>query len=295
MKAFVNLSLASEDYDAIFSLYILNNKSYNMDLQEIKQRMQSLQNKGKGGGKDDRAKNFWVPPIGKSVIRIIPSKFNKSNPFKEVMFHYGIGNKTMLSLTNFGEKDPIVEFAQQLRKTSDKENWSLAKKIEPKMRVFVPVIVRGEEDKGVRMWQFGKEMYLELLGIAEDDDIGDYTDLMDGRDLTVDTVGPEVTGTKFNKSSIRIKPKTSALSDDNEVIKKWISEQPDILSLYKKYEFDEMKTMLMEWLEPTEETTEETTEEVVETPVVEAPKANYTLNTKKKGFDENEFDELFNK
>lgn len=295
MKAIVNLGLASEDYDAIFSLYILNNKSYNMDLQEIKQRMQSLQNKGKGGGKDDRAKNFWAPPVGKSVIRIVPSKFNKSNPFKEVMFHYGIGNKTMLSLTNFGEKDPIVEFAQQLRKTSDKENWSLAKKIEPKMRVFVPVIVRGEEDKGVRMWQFGKEMYLELLGIAEDDDVGDYTDLMDGRDLTVDTVGPEVTGTKFNKSSIRIKPKTSALSDDNEVIKKWISEQPDILSLYKKYEFDEMKTMLMEWLEPAEETTEETTEEVSETPVVEAPKANYALNTKKKGFDENEFDELFNK
>ena len=295
MKAFVNLSLASENSDAIFSLYILNNKSYNMDLQEIKQRMQSLQNKGKGGGKDDRAKNFWAPPVGKSVIRIVPSKFNKSNPFKEVMFHYGIGNKTMLSLTNFGEKDPIVEFAQQLRKTSDKENWSLAKKIEPKMRVFVPVIVRGEEDKGVRMWQFGKEMYLELLGIAEDDDVGDYTDLMDGRDLTVDTVGPEVTGTKFNKSSIRIKPKTSALSDDNEVIKKWISEQPDILSLYKKYEFDEMKTMLMEWLEPAEETTEETTEEVSETPVVEAPKANYALNTKKKGFDENEFDELFNK
>ena len=31
-------------------------------------------------------------------------------------------------------------------------------------------------------------------------------------------------------------------------IKKWISEQPDVLSLYKKYEFDEMKTMLMEWL-----------------------------------------------
>ena len=39
MKAFVNLSLASENSDAIFSLYILNNKSYNMDLQEIKQRM----------------------------------------------------------------------------------------------------------------------------------------------------------------------------------------------------------------------------------------------------------------
>ena len=51
----------------------------------------------------------------------------------------------------------------------------------------------------------------------------------------------------------------------------------------------------MEWLEPTEETTEETTEESVVEPVVEASKANYALNTKKKGFDEDEFDELFQK
>jgi hypothetical protein len=137
-------------------------------------------------------------------------------------------------------------------------------------------------------------MYLELLSIAEDEDIGDYTDIMEGRDLTVDTVGPEVTGTKFNKSSIRIKPKVSTLSDNNNVVKKWINEQPDVLLLYKKYEFDEMKTMLMEWLEPSEDTNEET-EESVETSIQESPKINYTLNTKKKGFDENEFDELFNK
>jgi hypothetical protein len=53
--------------------------------------------------------------------------------------------------------------------------------------------------------------------------------------------------------------------------------------------------MLMEWLEPSEETAGE--EETTETPVVEAPKTNYALATKapKKGFDENEFDELFNK
>ena len=58
------------------------------------------------------------------------------------------------------KKIQLLNLSQQLRKTSDKENWSLAKKIEPKMRVFVPVIVKGEEDKGVRMWQFGKECIL---------------------------------------------------------------------------------------------------------------------------------------
>ena len=62
----------------------------------------------------------------------------------------------MISPTSFGEKDPIAEFARQLRQSNDKENWRLAKQLDPKMRVFVPVIIRGEEDKGVRLWQFGK-------------------------------------------------------------------------------------------------------------------------------------------
>ena len=136
-----------------------------MDLKTIKSRLNSLQKtKGGSNNKEERAKNFWRPTVGKATIRIVPSKFDKANPFREAYIHYNIGNRMMIALTNFGEKDPIVEFAAQLRKTSDKANWSLAKKLEPKLRIFAPVIVRNEEDKGVRMWQFGKEMYLELLG-----------------------------------------------------------------------------------------------------------------------------------
>ena len=61
----------------------------------------------------------------------------------------------MIALTNFEESDPIMEFATQLRKTGEKENVDLAKKLFPKLRIFAPVVVRGEEDKGVRFWEFG--------------------------------------------------------------------------------------------------------------------------------------------
>ena len=132
-----------------------------MDLNAIRSKLNSLQQTNKGGNSDRSL--FWKPSIGKQVIRIVPNKFNKSNPFTEVYFHYGIGERTMISPINFGEKDPIVEFAKQLRNTSDKENWRLAKKLDPKMRVFAPVIVRGEEDQGVKLWQFGKNTYLEFL------------------------------------------------------------------------------------------------------------------------------------
>ena len=264
-----------------------------MDINQIKNRLNSLQNK-KGGSqnKEERAKNFWKPAVGKTLIRVVPSKFDKSNPFKEVYFHYGVANRSMIALTNFGEKDPIVEFASQLRKSSEKENWQLAKKIEPKMRVFAPVIVRGEEEKGVRLWEFGKETYLELLSMVADEDIGDFSDIYEGRDLTIETVGPEVTGTKYNKSTVRPRTKITPLSDNSAQAKMWMSEQPEILALYKKYEYDEMKGILLTWLNPEADVEESETEEVEQpvTPVV----TSYTTPVKKKSsFNEDEFDALF--
>ena len=116
-----------------------------MDISQLKSRLASLQNP-RGGQKKDFSLTIWKPTVGKHLVRIVPSTYNKSNPFKELFFHYGINNKTMISPTSYGEKDPIVEFAQGLRKSDD---WQSAKKFEPKLRVFVPVIVRGEEEKGV--------------------------------------------------------------------------------------------------------------------------------------------------
>jgi hypothetical protein len=248
-----------------------------MDLNFIKQKMATMQ-KTSEGGKGSNKDLFWKPPVGKSQIRIVPSKFDQNNPFKELFFYYGIDKPVMISPTNFGEKDPIVEFVKQLRGTSDKDNWRLAKKLDPKMRVFAPVIVRGEEDKGVRLWQFGKEMYMELLSIADDEDYGDYTDMVEGRDFTVDTVGPEVTGTNYNKSSLRIKPKQTALSEDKNLVKTWLEEQPNPSELFKKYTFDEMKASLQKYLTP-ESSEGDIIDDEKEPEVEEAPKTNYSLNT----------------
>ena len=37
-------------------------------------------------------------------------------------------------------------------------------------------IVRGEESEGVKLWQFGKNTYLDFLSLADDDDIGEDVD-----------------------------------------------------------------------------------------------------------------------
>ena len=161
------------------------------------------------------------------------------------------------------------------------------------MRVFAPVIVRGEEEKGVRLWEFGKETYLELLSMVADEDIGDFSDIYEGRDLTIETVGPEVTGTKYNKSTVRPRTKITPLSENSSQAKMWLSEQPEILSLYKKYEYDEMKNLLLTWLNPESEVEE--TEEEDETPTTPVVTNYSTPASKKKAsnFNEDEFDALF--
>lgn len=274
-----------------------------MDLSAIKSKLSSLQNQKSGGQKRDMSLILWKPTVGKHSVRIVPAMWDKSNPFKEVLVHYGIGNRTMISLVNFGEKDPIVEFAKQLATTGDKENWVMSKKLEPKMRVFVPVIVRGEEEKGVRLWEFGKQIYAELLSLADDPDVGDYTDVIDGRDITIETTGPETNGTSFNQSKVRVRTKTTPLSEDAQEVDKWLNNQPDVFTIFKKYSYDEMKESLLSWLHPEAAADEPTTPAAptvnsteyatTAAPAPAAKPASFALNTKPKANIDDEFEELF--
>jgi hypothetical protein len=264
-----------------------------MDLNALKQKLDTLQSKPQGGQKTDYSLIFWRPTVGKQQIRIVPSTYNSSNPFTELKFYYGITNKVMISPTNFGEKDPIALFAGKLREGEyNKENYVLAKKLDAKNRTFVPVVVRGEEDKGVRLWQFGKQVYEELLALAVDDEIGDYTDIVNGRDITVETVGPESTGTPYNKSSVRVRLKTSPLSEDASLVEKWTSEQPNPTDgLFKRYSFEDMKSALEKWLSPEDDSDGAVGPTVESTP---PPSTNFSLDTTKaKQSKVDKFDSLF--
>ena len=276
-----------------------------MDLNAIKQRLDNLQSKAAPQQKTDYTTIFWRPTVGKQQVRIVPSAFDSSSPFTELKFYYGITNKVMISPLNFGEKDPIAEFSQKLRQGEyDKENYVLAKKLDAKNRIFIPVIVRGEEDKGVRLWQFGKLIYEDLLSMAMDDEIGDYTDIVNGRDFTLETVGPESTGTNYNKTSVRPRMKTSALSDDSSQVETWLETQPNPKEVFKRFTFDEMKDALVKWLSPEDNndgdsfptTTVTDTTDRKDLPWEEngSGKGNFSLDTSKvKENKKDQFDSIF--
>lgn len=281
-----------------------------MDLNAIKSKLAALNS---GGNQDrekvDFEKIYWRPANGKTTIRIVPSAFNAADPFTELKLHYNIGKFPMMSLSNYGKQDPIEEFVKELRKTSDKDNWSLSGKLSPKSRFFAPVVVRGEEEKGVRLWSFGVNIYKALLALAEDEDIGDFTDVMSGWDMVVENT-PAAGPGQFPATTVRIKPKQTVLSDDDSKVNSWLKDQPNALEVQTQYDYEFIKKKLQEYLNPGEEVAEAPatpTEAIAPVaPAVEAPtaletalgsnKTDFTLETATAGNKStvNKFDDLFN-
>ena len=253
-----------------------------MDLDVIEQRLSALEKTGNTNN-GERKQLFWKPEVGKQTIRIVPSKFNPKMPFTEMLFYYGIGTNVMPSRANYvddsGEtlKDPIIEFTKQLRQTSESENWKLAKKLDPKVRYFAPIIVRGMEDEGVKIWQFGKELYETFLQLAVDEEVGDYTDVMSGRDIKLVTVGPEVTGTKYNRTTASPSMKVTPLSEDASQVENWMQDQVNPKDLFKNriVEYDQTKQYLASWLNPEDSAQEGDIIDEDKTPA----ENNYSLNT----------------
>ena len=270
-----------------------------MDLNKIKSRLDNLNQaaKPKNTEKKDYTLVYWKPKAeGKYQIRFVPSKINKDNPFQEVFMHYGVGKYPIVALTNWGEDDPIVDFTKKLRKSSESENWRLAKQLDPKMRVFAPVIVRGEEDKGVRLFEFSKTIYMELLSIADDEDYGDFTDVAQGFDFVVNA--SKVQDRPGFALSLRPKPKQSQLSSDASQIQTWLDNQPILLEERYKYTYDKLKEELQTFISGGEEKEDDIISEPAsgfedDSPAKEQKK--FTLSTQgtpKKAKSE-EFDSLF--
>ncbi len=254
-----------------------------MDLELVKRRLNQLQTT------TQRTSNLWKPNPGKQLIRIVPYKFNKDNPFIELFFHYDIGGKSHLSPISFGRPDPIEEFAQKLKTSGNRDDYRLGKKLEAKMRTYAPVIVRGEEKQGVKFWGFGKLVYQELLSVIADPDYGDITDPLNGRDVAVEFKTAEETGASFPSTSIRVKPVQSPISEDTNILEMIDDTQKDITEIYQEKTYDELTEILNTWLEGGDKETND--EETTTSKTADAVKET----TKNVSEVSDAFDDLFNK
>jgi len=213
-----------------------------IDFDAIKRKLERL-----SGNTKSRNTN-WKPTEGEEhTVRLISFPDNDGQPFKELQFYYNIpGQRGLLAPFQFGQKDPVQELIGKLREDGSKESYELCKKLYPSMRVYAAVIVRGEEDKGVQIWGFGKTVYQKLLGMMVDEDYGDITDPVDGRDIKV--ICSKQPGQQWAKTEVLPRGKSTALSSDKNQIKEWLNNIPDVSSMFTSKTYEELSDIVNNWL-----------------------------------------------
>ena len=199
-------------------------------------------------GQNSRRNVMWRPQEGEeATIRLMSFPENDGQPFKELWFYYNIGNNPgLLAPYQSGKPDPVQELINKLRDDGSKESYELAKKLYPKMRSYAPIIVRGEEEKGVRLWSFGKTVYQSLLNIMLDEDYGDITDPTDGRDVKVSC--NKMPGRMWATTEVRPRGKQSPLNTNVDHAKEWLNNIPSVDELYSLKTYEELEKIINDWL-----------------------------------------------
>lgn len=212
-----------------------------IDFKAMKAKLSALQHKG---GKT----NFWSPKEGNTyTVRVVPTK--DGDPFKEYWFHYELSatGGFLCPKKNFGEPCAACDFASKLYKEKNEESAKMAKKFLARQRFFSPIVVRGEEKEGVKVWGFGKNAYQDLINLVLNPDYGDITDPEEGRDLTL--VSNKAPGQSFPITKITARVKTTKLCQGTgEECKELLDSVPDFDKLHARKTSDEVQVILDEYL-----------------------------------------------
>jgi len=213
-----------------------------INLDAMREKLASLRGEGKRADS-----KFWRPEDGDQTIRIVPTA--DGDPFKEMWFHYNVDRGGFLCpKRNFDDACPVCEFASQLwREGVDKDDdecKKTAKSLFVRQRFFSPVMVRGEEDRGVRVWGYGKTAYENLLTLVLNPEYGDITDVDEGTDLTL-TYGKPA-GASYPQTKLVPRRQSSTLCEDvtPEECAALLDSIPDFSSLFERKTPEQVQVLL---------------------------------------------------
>ena len=205
-----------------------------IDMELMRRKLATLRGENTGNGN-----SVWFKPDeGDTDIRIVPT--NDGDPLKEMFFHYNVGDHRggiLCPKRNFGEGCPICEFASSLWRegsdNNDEESKKLAKSLFVRTRYFSPVVVRGREEEGIKVYGYGKQAYELLLGYILDPEYGDVTDIQEGTDITLTYTKPTKPGA-YPQTNLKKRRNTTALLEDKDAIPALLDGMPDFDSLFER-------------------------------------------------------------
>lgn len=215
------------------------------DIEAIKRKIASLTGNNKSGFGDKKNENrprltYWKPQLGQHDIRILPYKDANGQPVQEVSYYDSrlLTESRFVVPAQFGLPDPIFDMLSDLRKDrSSKASWKLFLQLRPRESYYLPIIVRGEEAKGVQVWEINSKRLKELYATFAHPDYADedLTHPETGYDFTVTVTPTDKVFNNFPVKEIKLQPrrKPSPLAPTEAERQKILSSVPDLEGFFK--------------------------------------------------------------
>ena len=142
--------------------------------ERFKQEASKLSNSGPTGRK--KGKNIfdyiWRPTSGSTTIRIVPNKKDPEWPFYMVYIHgrdyttkIGLANYEFVSPKTFQKEDPAELFANNLYRQDYENNKQFIKYFSPQKFYYIPILIRGKESSGIKVWPVNTKTYEKIFNI----------------------------------------------------------------------------------------------------------------------------------
>jgi len=209
------------------------------------------------GEKQERRKRKFKPELGtKYRVRVLPWNPNDPqdewDPFKDISFYYNIARWGIPAPSQYGKKDPVQETIDQLLEDGMAKNDPEVKRLYPRKRTFTPVLVEGQEEKGVQYWEYGVTVESQLLEILNDEEeYGDPMDFKEGRWMKVMTKKPE--GKQYPETTVQCGGRPTPLTKSKSKLNEWLENLPDLDEEYPVMSYDELEGHLNKMLGEDEE------------------------------------------
>lgn len=141
-------------------------------------------------------------PVGKTVLRFMPPAPGKKSPFRIYYQHFvrnipGIADCIFVCPRMEAKRPcPLCTLKARWEASGDDKKVTAARDLEPRSTTSALVIVRGEEEQGVRMFRMSYSVHQALLEIRNELEIN-FTHPINGCDIIITRKGTGATDTKY--------------------------------------------------------------------------------------------------
>ena len=211
--------------------------TYNVDA--IKRKIQELTVPDRKKTGDAVRLTWFKPGMGPNEIRFLPYDDGHGQPFQAVGYYNSkqLYERRIVAPVQYGRADPISDLMTELRKErQDDATWQLMKELRVKESYYAPVLVRGQEDKGVQIWELGSTVLKKVYSVLAHPDYVDENMFhpTEGYDFTVTCTDSGKT-TTFNGKVYTVKDydvtprrKPSVLDKDESVRNEIVAAVPNL-------------------------------------------------------------------